>query len=258
VAGSLDAEQLVTVASLTGPVKRRMIELLAPRRGHRILDIGCGPGLDTVALGKAVGPTGLVVGVDHDPRMIDAATDRARRAGLTQWVRHELADAAALPFEAGQFDACRSERLLQHVLNPGRVVEEIIRVTRPHGRVVVADTDWGSLSIDTDDIATERRVVRAVADALPDGYAGRKLLRLFIEHGLVDVVAEASPVVWTSYQTFCATSFPALHMARDLVMGGAITEDDWCQFFRSLTLAHARGTFFASGCVLLVSGVRVP
>src|SRR5262245_54315371 len=79
VVGSLDAEQLVTVASLTAPVKRRMVKLLAARRGHRILDIGCGPGLDTLTLGKAVGPTGLVVGVDHDPRMIDAATDRARR-----------------------------------------------------------------------------------------------------------------------------------------------------------------------------------
>src|SRR5262249_23945077 len=152
------------------------------------------------------GPDGLVVGIDHDPAMIDAARERARRAGSTRWVRHELADALALPFEPGFFDACRSERLLQHTRDAAAALGERLRLPRPGGQVVVADADWGTLSIDSAERDTERRVVEFVRRTLGNAFAGRELFRLFGEAGLAGVAVEAWPIVWTDYAAFRATS----------------------------------------------------
>lgn len=52
-------------------------------------------------------------------------------------------DAIALPFGAGEFDACRADRTLQHVAVPEAPLAEMVRVTRASGRVVVTESRWG-------------------------------------------------------------------------------------------------------------------
>jgi len=49
-------------------------------RGHPVLDLGCGPGTDTLALAERVGSDGMVVGIDRDPAMLKEAERRAREA----------------------------------------------------------------------------------------------------------------------------------------------------------------------------------
>ena len=56
------------------------------------------------------GVTGQVVGVDYDQAMIAEAGQRAEKAGISAWVRHDHADATSLPFESDSFDSSRSER----------------------------------------------------------------------------------------------------------------------------------------------------
>jgi hypothetical protein len=60
--------------------KRLTYELLRPRSGARLLDVGCGPGDDVLALAALVGPTGRVVGVDNSTTMLTEAR-RPRVAG---------------------------------------------------------------------------------------------------------------------------------------------------------------------------------
>ena len=49
--------------------KQRLATALDLRAGHLVADLGCGPGTDLAGLAEAVGRTGTVLGVDHDPRM---------------------------------------------------------------------------------------------------------------------------------------------------------------------------------------------
>ena len=128
------------------------------RPGQKVLDVGCGPGTDTVALGQIVGSSGTVSGLDHDAAMVAEADRRARDSGVSAWVKHRLGEASALPWEANEFDASRSERLLEHLLRPEDALVEMVRVTKPGGRVVVLDTDWGSLSTDAEEPDIERRL----------------------------------------------------------------------------------------------------
>jgi ubiquinone/menaquinone biosynthesis C-methylase UbiE len=160
------SQSLEHIAKTVGEIKRRFLDALAIEPGQRVLDVGCGPASDTLAMGRLTGPGGLMIGVDVDAEMIARARERAHEADCAAWVHHTQADAAALPFPDNYFQRCHSERLLQHVDDGPRVMAEMIRVTAPGGRLVVADTDWASLSVDTPEIDIERRVAGGMAQSL--------------------------------------------------------------------------------------------
>jgi SAM-dependent methyltransferase len=232
-------------------LKRRSYELLGVSPGSRVIDVGCGPGIDTSELGLRVGATGQVVGIDHDPAMVTAADAAARGAGVSGWTRHQVAVGTALPFAAASFDAARCERMFQHLADPGPALAlaELRRVTRPGGRVVVADTDWGTLSVDLDDVELERRIVRLHASRFWNGFAGRRLRRLFVTQGLAPTEVETFVVL---------LELPAL---LDLLAGteqyglatGLITAHEWRRWRQSLWLADAVGGHFAQLNIVLVA-----
>src|SRR5215467_11579516 len=114
-----DTSYLETAARFLREEKQLTYTAMHIQPGQRVLDVGCGPGVDTVALAGFVGASGSVDGVDADPAMVAEAEQRALAAGVHDRVHHHVADALALPFEANTFDAVRAERLFQHLGDPG-------------------------------------------------------------------------------------------------------------------------------------------
>ncbi len=107
------------------------------RNGRRIkvLDVGCGPGILTVAIAPLVDE---VVALDLTPEMIAQAKKRSDRLGLKN-VRFEVGRAEELPFSDGYFDVVVTRLMLHHLLSPTSAIEEMARVTRKGGLLVVAD-----------------------------------------------------------------------------------------------------------------------
>jgi SAM-dependent methyltransferase len=101
--------------------------------GGVVLDVGCGTGRALPALRAAVGDTGVVIGVDITPQMLDVARARGRaeRAALL------LANARRLPFASGSVDAVFAAGLIMHLPDTGAALAELARVTRPGGRLVL-------------------------------------------------------------------------------------------------------------------------
>jgi SAM-dependent methyltransferase len=95
-----------------------------------LLEIGCGIGIDTLALARR----GFreVVGVDLTEVAIEVATGRAEREGLSN-VRFRVADAESLPFGDGSFDRVYSFGVLHHTPDVERAVAEVHRVLAPGG-----------------------------------------------------------------------------------------------------------------------------
>ena len=108
------------VADLASPV----VDLLAPRRGERILDLGCGDGVLTRALAQA---GCRVIGVDASADLVAAARSRG--------VDARLMDGHALTFDA-EFDAVFSNAALHWMLRPDAVIEGVRRALVPGGRFV--------------------------------------------------------------------------------------------------------------------------
>ena len=115
--------------------KRRMVELLAPQAGDRLLDAGCGSGADVLALAPFVGPHGRVVGVDRAEVMVAQARERA--AGTDLPVEFLIGDILRLDFPDASFDGCRADRVLHHLDDPPRALAELVRVARPGGLIAI-------------------------------------------------------------------------------------------------------------------------
>lgn len=118
--------------------RRRLAAALAPRPGDRVLDVGCGTGLNFRSLLGRIGPHGSLVAIDLTPEMLGRAGERVAREG---WANVELVegDAADLPFDDGSFDAVCSTLALSIVPDWQRAVTEAWRVLRPGGRLAALD-----------------------------------------------------------------------------------------------------------------------
>lgn len=243
-AGYTDIEYLRLAAELAQQDKQRTYAAMRLQPGYHVLDVGCGPGTDTIALAQLVGEAGRVSGIDHDPAMVSEADRRAAEAGVAGWTQHFAADATALPFEAASFDACRSERLFQHLADPASALAEMIRVTRPGGWVVVLETDYATLSIETEELDLERRLARFTAERVRSGYAARQLYGFFKRQHLLDVEIEAHPQIFTRYDQVRRGWLDGVE--REALVAGSLTEAELIRWRASLERIAAEGAFFAT------------
>jgi len=251
-AGYAYTEYLRLAAELAQHDKQRTYTAMRLEPGFRVLDVGCGPGFDTVPLAQLVGASGAVVGVDHDPAMVAEANRLAAEAGVSGRIQHLIADAAVLPFEAARFDACRSERLFQHVADPAAVLAEMIRVTRPGGWIVVLETDYATLSIESEEVDIERRLARFATGRVRSGYAARRLYGLFKRQHLLDVELEVRPQVFTRYEHVRRGWLDGVE--REALAAGSLTEEDLARWRASLERIAAENAFFATLNHNLIAG----
>lgn len=107
----------------------------APRPGEHVLDVGCGCGATTLALARAVGPTGRVVGVDISAPMLARARARLDAEGLRH-VELVHADAQTAALDAGGFDLVFSRFGVMFFADPPAAFENLRRALRADGRLV--------------------------------------------------------------------------------------------------------------------------
>ncbi|MFJ5278915.1 class I SAM-dependent methyltransferase [Streptomyces parvulus] len=112
-----------------GPAYAAAVAEMGLREGDRVLDAGCGTGRALPPLRSAVGPSGLVLGADLTPAMLEAAV----RAGRDRDGRLVLTDVAALPLGSRSLDAVFAAGLIAHLPDPAGNLRELARVVRPGG-----------------------------------------------------------------------------------------------------------------------------
>jgi SAM-dependent methyltransferase len=115
------------------PATRRLLSLCHVAEASEVLDVGCGIGIGPAYVARTYGCR--VVGVDHSTQMIDWARRRAREEGVEDRVIFVVADVLALPFEDDRFDVVIAESVLAFVVDKERAIAEMVRVTKPGGRV---------------------------------------------------------------------------------------------------------------------------
>lgn len=177
--------------------RARVLDLLAPKPGERILDIGVGPGLLAHDLARLVGNEGRVVGLDTAPAMITMA--RTRLAALPQ-AACVAGDATKLEFPDGHFDAAVSTQVYEYVRDMPRALRELHRVLKPGGRALILDTDWRSIVWHSSDKARMERVLTCWDDHLADPHLPATLGPMLTREGFSVLRVEIVPILSAGWQ----------------------------------------------------------
>ncbi len=140
IAPIYDLMNTVMTAGLDERWRHAAVIAAGVRPGDRALDVACGTGRLTEALAGAVRPRGEAVGVDVSRGMLRRASARAARADHRDGIpAFREADALALPFDDGSFDAATIGFGLRNLPDYAAGLREMARVVRPGGRVVILE-----------------------------------------------------------------------------------------------------------------------
>lgn len=161
----------------------------------RIVDVGCGTGEAALRL-AAMWPRATLVGVDLIESHLDLARRRARDLG--ERVQFQAGNAMGLDFPDGTFDLAVCRHVLQAVPDARAVLGELMRVTRPGGRLHLIAEDYGMIHMHPTRWPAERlwaEVTGAFGPALGcDLEVGRHAPALLLEAGARDVTVDYLPV----------------------------------------------------------------
>jgi SAM-dependent methyltransferase len=159
------------------------------RGGERILDLGSGLGQFTRAMARAAGPSGAVIGIERSSDQIRQALELARDEGEETIAGFRQGEASAPPLsdvEWGSFDIVHTRFLLEHVTNPGAIVEAMVRAAKPGGRIVLEDDDHDVLRLHPEPPGFAplwQAYIRAYDRLGNDGLIGRRLVTLLHRAG---------------------------------------------------------------------------
>jgi arsenite methyltransferase len=125
-----------SVASFAGTGNPFSVGGLQP--GERVIDVGCGGGIDSLIAASMVGPSGHVIGIDMTPSMVEKARASAAAANVNN-VEFREGFGEALPVEDGWADVVISNGVLNLMPDKDAALREMARVLNPGGRLQIGD-----------------------------------------------------------------------------------------------------------------------
>src|SRR5438034_557188 len=138
-----EIDRLGLQARIFEPFTRRMFQAAGLSAGMRVLDMGSGRGDVAFLATSLVGPSGEVVGIDRAPAAVEAATERAREAGLGN-VSFILGDPGAMSFDK-PFDAVVGRLVLMYQPDPAAMLRRLARLLALGGVIAFQEFDMEAL-----------------------------------------------------------------------------------------------------------------
>jgi SAM-dependent methyltransferase len=171
-------------------VVRQVVDACRPAPGESIVEIGCGSGAIARWLARYVEGANPITAVDVNAYLLREAEALTRSAGLENAIAYSIGDAEALPLPSASFDVTLSSTVMEEV-NADRMLAELVRITKPRGRigVVVRAIDmapWMNVDLPPEVRHAAERVAGAGADE--NGCADASLYGRFVAAGLRDLI----------------------------------------------------------------------
>jgi ubiquinone/menaquinone biosynthesis C-methylase UbiE len=232
-------------------IKKRAINLLNLTPGESAIEVGCGLGQDSEAMGAIVGNRGRVVAIDSSQLML---TEARRRSSQPQ-VEYTLGKAAALDFPDHSFSASYGDRVLVSQPDVEKVFNELVRVVKPGGNICVTDIDLGTIAMFPYIDGITEKLIKRYQTIVLNKFIGRELPYLFKKFGLSNIRTFPESYIVNSFELVnTMIDFP--RMIRDLKNMGEYSEQEAFTWLTTLEAAEKQGDFMYAIILFTVVGTK--
>ena len=187
------------------PERAQMIRDISFRHGSFIVDAGCGPGLWTPLLARAIGYQGHILGVDVSPDALVTAYKRLHGQRYERLVKYKRGLLDQLPVPHGSVDLIFSANVSQYLPEPVTTFAAMGRYLVPGGRLVIKDIDFGTMRFHNIDAGLQARVFQArehweqlrvdAGYSFEDSWVGSKLASYMRAAGFEEVQEKSYRIV---------------------------------------------------------------
>jgi ubiquinone/menaquinone biosynthesis C-methylase UbiE len=185
--------------------RERMIRDLHLMKGSYVVDAGCGPGLWTPLLARAIGAKGRITGVDISPAALVTAQQRLQGKWYQRTVQYKQGILEELPVRPGSVDIIFSANVSQYLPEPVSTFAAMGRSLKRSGRLVIKDIDFGTMRFHTIDAVLQAKVFQArerwenarldEGYAFEDSWVGSKLAGYLRKAGYEEVQERSYKIV---------------------------------------------------------------
>ena len=238
-----EAEDLERSYKLPEIVRQRKqtLEALSLNSGEHVLDIGCGVGFLTQEMALKVGKSGKVIGIDQNTEMIQHAKIRCENILQTKLYK---GDATDLHAENETFDAVTCTQVLLYVNDVSKVLSEMMRVLKPGGRIVIVETDWRGVVLNSADDALTKKIFSAWDSAVPSPNLPVHLGPLLKKHGFSKIQVEAVPILNTEYSDSNFSYGMMEWITKNAMKQGVLNQNQRKSFLEDLEEKERSGSYF--------------
>ena len=238
-----EAKELEKSYQLPEIVRQRQHTLnkLSVKRGEKILDVGCGVGFLSYEIALQTGDSGRVSGIDQNSEMIRHANKRCENLRNTEFSE---AIANDLPFPEESFDAACCTQVLLYVNDVAQVISEIKRVLKPAGRIIIVETDWRGVVMNSDYDSITRKIFSAWDAAVPSPNLPVRLAPLLVENGFCNIDVEPIPILNTEYTPSQFSHGMMNWITRNALKKGVITKEQSQKWLDDLDEKGKSGNYF--------------
>ena len=220
--------------------RQAMLNLLNLRTGEHAIDVGSGNGALVRDMLKLVGNNGHACGVDNSEIMTGLANKICPEATFLK------GEAISLPIEDATYDVLTTSQLLCFIGDVPGVLREFHRILKPGGRMLILDTDWGSLIWNSRNQALMDRVMKLYTTPYANPYLPRSLSKQIIEAGFTSLEKHSFALLnWE--RSSDSYSQQTSEFVRQLIEKSSdFTKDDWHEWDQDLRETEANGEYLFS------------
>ena len=243
---------LITGIPFFRDVKEESFRIIADMRPSLVLDAGYGVGTDLAAIASRLPEGAGIVGLDASESLLARAAERTKGcSGKCSLIRGDI---TKIPCRDNIFDACRIDRVLQHIREPEAAVRELVQVRRPGGTFVAFDNDWDTLTISLDNEDVAARIREAWLNRFFSGGVGKDLPRIAEACGLS---VHAEPRTLELRDLAAAQQvFDLRDLMERMVRNGTLAPPGAAAVWEELLRRSRKGTFTSGYTGYLVWGMR--
>jgi SAM-dependent methyltransferase len=217
----------------------RLLQEVELQPGERVLEVGCGTGVLDRWLARRTAGANQIVGVDINRYLLREGQALVRKEGLEGQVELRQGNARDVPFPDGAFDVVISSTVMEE-LDADRMMAELVRVTRPGGRVgvIVRAVDMPLLpNFELSDGLKAKAGSARFGGVEEGGCADISLYQRFHQAGLAQVK------MFPQYGVVTYADQPYIQLVQGFVLG-TLSGDEAAEWRTAVARAQAESTFF--------------